>query len=136
MKCAIKIGIALLAFSTVAYAQPYAYAKISWIQPRSPITNNVLQPARFQVYALLAHGARAHPHGFSDSTDYGAEYLFWADVDLGRLPWRVIYYVAPFWAHDQLANQWWLIDGGPPATLMHGPGGGGVHGRIRWEYWR
>ena len=130
------ITVVLLAVATVAHAQPFAYARITWPQPRSPTTDNVLRPAQFQVYAVLVHQNAAHQHGFRDTTDYGAEYMFWTNVDLGRSPWRVIYYVAPYWAWDQRANRWWLIDGGPPRALMHGPGGGGVRGRITWEYWR
>ena len=130
----------VLAAMLVSYASaqsPYPYAAIVWSQPKSPTTNNVLVPATFRLNAAMYQGVRRWTHGFSDSTDYGREYMFWADLGTNfktRVPWQVVYYVSAFLARDPLNGQWWVVYS-DFTTLNHGPGAGGVSGRITWRYW-
>ena len=124
--------------STPAIAQsPYPYASIVWSQPRSPTTGNVLTPTTFTLNAALFQGVRSWSHGFSDSTDYGREYMFWADLGSQfnpRIPWQVVYVVNAFLMRDPINGNWWVVYS-DYTTLNHGPGAGGVSGRITWRYW-
>lgn len=136
MKNLISLALVVL-FASQAAAQ-FPYAEISWPKPKSPTTNNVLLPATFHLNAVLVQGARRWPHGFWDSTDYGREYLFWANLGTDfktRVPWRVSYNVDAFLAEDPLNGNLWVVysDYG---TLYHGAGAGGVSGRITWRYFR
>ncbi len=123
------------AFASSAVAQ-YPYAAIVWNQPRSPSTGNVLSPATFTLAAGLFQGVSVWEHGFRDSTDYGREYMFWADLGASfslTRPWQVVYIVDPFIARDPVTGEYWLLYA-DVAVLSHGPGTGGVSGRITWRY--
>lgn len=126
----------VLSSSAVAQSQ-FPYAAISWSQPKSPTTNNVLIPTTFRVNAALYQGVRHWTHGFTDSTDYGREYMFWADLGSTfnpRIRWQVVYYVPAFIMRDSLNGDWWVVYS-DFIVLNHGPGAGGVSGRIAWRYW-
>ena len=135
MKFAAMALVLVAIFASQAAAQ-FPYAEINWSQPKSPTTNNVLVPATFHLNAALVQGPRRWWHEFWDSTDYGREHLFWADLGTDfktRVPWRVSYSVDAFLARDSLNGDLWVVysDYG---TLYHGPGAGGVSGEITWRY--
>ncbi len=135
MKRALMSLLFVVLFSISAVAQ-YPYAAIVWSRPESPSTGNVLSPATFTLAAGLFQGVNVWDHGFSDSTDYGREYMWWADLgakfSLTR-PWQVVYEVAPFVARDPITGEFWIVYSDID-TLSHGPGVGGVSGRITWRY--
>ena len=122
-------------FSVQTIAQ-YPYAAIVWDRPESPTTGNVLSPATFTLHAGLLQGVNSWAHGFSDFTDYNRETMFWADLgekfSLTR-PWQVVFWVNPFLARDSVTGEYWMLYSDID-TLEHGPGTGGVSGRITWRY--
>lgn len=134
----VMVLVLSIVFSSAAVAQsPYPYAVLSWLQPKSPTTNNVLTPATFDVYAGLYQGVQRWTHGFTDSTDYGREYMFWADLGSNfnqSIRWQVVYYVPAFVMRDPINGDWWVVYS-DFVTLQHGPGAGGVSGNITWRYW-
>jgi hypothetical protein len=137
MKKIFGVLALLMVFAAYAPAQsPYPYAAIVWSQPKSPTTNNVLTPTTFNLRAALYQGVRRWSHGFTDSTDYGREVMFWADLGTNfntNVPWQVVYTVDAFLAQDPLSGEFWVIYS-DFTTLHHGPGAGGVSGRITWRY--
>lgn len=135
MKKALMSFLFVALFAASAAAQ-YPYAAIVWSQPRSPTTGNVLSPATFNLVAGLFQGVRVWDHGFTDSTDYGREYMWWADLGASfslTRPWQVVYTVDPFIARDPVTGEYWLLYSDID-VLSHGPGTGGVSGRITWQY--
>lgn len=133
----VSLVVVAMLSSTAPAQSPYPYAVLSWQKPKSPTTGNVLVATTFQVYAGLYQGVRSWPHGFTDSTDYGREYMFWANLGTNfnpRIRWQVVYYVPAFTMRDPLNGDWWVVYS-DFNVLQHGPGAGGVSGRITWRYW-
>jgi len=133
----VLFSLVLAAMLVSNAAAQFPYAAIVWNQPRSPTTNNVLTPATFTLNAALYQSVNVWSHGFSDSTDYGREYMFWADLGTKfnpRTPWQVIFVVNAFLARDPVNGDWWVVFSDYTA-LNHGRGAGGVSGRITWRYW-
>ncbi len=130
-------SLIVIAIFTSSVAAQFPYAVISWSEPKSPTTNNVLIPTTFKLYAGLYQGIRMWDHGFTDSTDYDQEVMFWADLGDDfkiHVPWQVAYYVEAFLAVDSLNGDLWVVFS-EVKVLHHGAGPGGVEGTITWKYW-
>lgn len=135
MKRVLLSVVLLVAFATVSRAQ-VAVCHLAWSQPQSPTTGNTLSPATFQVTAALVQGTNIWSHGFSDSTDYGRETMFWADIWQTwnpNLPWQVAYYVPGFDMTDPITGDRWRVYG--QLQTLHNPGGSSytVSGNIAWD---